>query len=132
MKDLGSKDKQIMLDMIKTGDFQERCSARGDGQVRQMIFFCSMKNMHEQDETRFAKARISYVVIAIEEHDNDSLRKHVSHEGDKSGSILERLWRNKWQEFDTVWRNEPRETSESKIMSTGPSDRQDHNIVHGA
>lgn len=59
MKDLESKDKQIMLDMIKSRDFQERCSERGDGQVRRMIFFCSIKHVREQGETGFAKARSS-------------------------------------------------------------------------
>lgn len=91
MKDLGNKDKQIMLDIIKSRDLQKRCSERGDRQARQMIFFCSRKNMHGQGEIGFAKARISNVVIVIEEHDNDSLSKHVSREGGQ-----------KWQYFREV------------------------------
>ncbi|GAB0197235.1 hypothetical protein GRJ2_002188800 [Grus japonensis] len=80
MKDLGSKDKQTMLDMIMSRDLQKRCSKRGDGQARQAIVFCSIKNMREQDEIGFAKARISSVVIVIEEDDNDSLSNCVSHD----------------------------------------------------
>lgn len=38
-----------------------------------MIIFCNIKNMHEQGEIGFAKARISNVVIVMEEHNNDSL-----------------------------------------------------------
>lgn len=49
---------------------------------------CRTKNKHEQSETGFAKARISNVVVETEQHDSDSLSKHVSHVGGQ-----------KWEDF---------------------------------
>lgn len=101
MKDAGSEDKQIMLDVINSKDLQESCRAGWQDDL------CSIKHTCEQGEIGFVKARICHAVTGTEVQGNDSVNKRASHEGDKSGSILERLCRNEWRELDTAWRHEP-------------------------
>lgn len=87
--------------------------------------FWSIKNVHEQVETGFARARISNVVPVVQEH---SLGKHVSQEG-----------RQKWEYFggytetsgqsSTLPRYEPEKGVKDNIHGC---DRQDHDIFHVA
>lgn len=94
-------------------------------------FFWSIKNLHEEGEIRFARATISIVVTVIEKHNNDSLGKCVSQKGEQ-----------KWCNFREATQKQVArlrhclqawtQRQESKITSTGLSDRQEHNIVHVA
>lgn len=77
---------------------------------------CSRKNMREQGEIGFVKASISHVT-RIETHSNDSLNQVCEPQGGHKWQYLERLCGNKWQELDTAWRHEPRETSEPMVTS---------------
>lgn len=114
-KDLESEDKQIMFDMIKCRLAREL--QREGWQAGKANALCSRKNVHEQGEIGFVKASISHVVTGIETHSNDSLKRACEPQGGTQMAVL-RLCGNKWQELDTAWRHEPRETSEPTVTST--------------
>lgn len=85
MKDAGSEDKQIMLNVIHSRDLQESCRAGWQDDL------CSIKHTCEQGEIGFVKARICHAVTGTEVQGNDRLNKRVSHEGGQ-----------KWQYFREV------------------------------
>lgn len=60
MKDLGSKDSQIILDLIESRDLQERCIERWAGEANDL--FLQHKERGEHDESGFTKVSIINVV----------------------------------------------------------------------